>query len=392
MFNLKIKNENNTKKNEELYINEVDEIFRINDTRNIKDFNSITFSCYKKNDSKKKLMESLINKNIEDSNYWSIQFICSNHYIELWDIIIEILSKYIYTANPKLFIFVDNKFKIFKDILIHKYHGDELKLRNNKIIRNLFANVITSISLSNKKNKLSNIKISKNELDLILNKNKISENYNSKNKKIFNEIFQEGDPKELFIPISELICNLLKPNSSSLDTYYWIEWILQYERECKQKKHKIICSTRNNYDIHEKYRNDLIWLIWDILLYQTKSKKNLLLNKIVQSMLNLFCISYSSTKKNKRKIILYNVILLLTEKINFKNIPILNIEDVKYTEIITTKINLLYKEVKKTEIINYNQEDNTETEPDTKVKTSNKKNNEIESNFKMDKLKELDIF
>ena len=61
---------------------------------------------------------------------------------------------------------------------------------------------------------------------------------------------------------------------------------------------------------------DIIWIIWEILLNEA-SKRNKLLLRNIKSLLHLFCISYHSTVKRKRKFILYHAANLLIEKVNF---------------------------------------------------------------------------
>ena len=77
------------------------------------------------------------------------------------------------------------------------------------------------------------------------------------------------------------------------------------------------------------------------------SKRNKLLLRNIKSLLHLFCISYHSTVKRKRKFILYHAANLLIEKVNF-NIPLFSKKDM--IEIITKNVNVIYKQIKQNEM------------------------------------------
>ena len=91
---------------------------------------------------------------------------------------------------------------------------------------------------------------------------------------------------------------------------------------------------------------DIIWVLWDILIKESKDK-SMPHSKILSALLNLYCIKYSPGCKKRRKYIIYFAISILTENIDF-NIPL--IEDKKLVELISNKISIIYKEVKKNEI------------------------------------------
>ena len=60
----------------------------INDIRDVKEFNKITFSNYKKTEAKQELIKCLNKGEIEETNYWIAEFICAGHFIDLWEILI----------------------------------------------------------------------------------------------------------------------------------------------------------------------------------------------------------------------------------------------------------------------------------------------------------------
>ena len=117
----------------------------INDIRISKDFKLITFSGFSKTKVKKELLKCISLSNIESSCYWSIELICAGHYNDLWDIILLYMSRYIHIGNPKLPIYIDMRFKTFKNIVGNGFIDNELELRNLEKIRLLFCELICII-------------------------------------------------------------------------------------------------------------------------------------------------------------------------------------------------------------------------------------------------------
>jgi hypothetical protein len=120
---------------------------------------------------------------------------------------------------------------------------------------------------------------------------------------------------------------------------------------------------------------EIIWMIWDAIICESE-KRDKNINKIIKSLLNLFCIKYSSGCKKRRKYILYFACNLLTEKVDI-SIPI--IQEKQKIEIIVNKINIIYREIKKCEI-----------KPDTDYLFNGLEKNNIEKTIeKIDKMNEM---
>jgi hypothetical protein len=319
----------------------------INDIRT--EFRNITFSKFQKSKAKQELLSCLYHSKIENACYWCAEFICAGHFLDLWDIIIFYYCKYIYSGNPKLPIYLSMRFDNFYNVLNSGYSNNILVLRNNSKIRKLFAEIICILCYSNKKHIYQDVKLNKTEeFDLI----NISSRFKAPNVHYIDNIMKDDDPKELLIPLNELIYNLNCKNI--IDICYWFEWIMEYETICKKKKKKCIAQARNYAPKGE--HNDIIWIIWDIIFYYSQ-EENILLNipdkdkklvtKIIKSLYNLFIIKYSSSAKKKRKYIIYYCFNLLIENVNL-NIPLT--EKTNEIKAIINKIDTIYKEIKKNEI------------------------------------------
>lgn len=313
-------------------------MIEINDKRLKKDFKGITFSKYKKSDAKKELLNSMLNSCIEPACFWSAEFICSGHFLELWEIIIYFISFHIHLGNPKLPMYIDMRMNIFIDIIRSGYLDNELLMRNNIKIRKLFAEVICVLTLSNKKNTYNIPKINDNHYNFI----NISNMLKADDIKYAKGIYYNNDPKELFISVNEFAWNIHKKNI--LKSIFWIEWLLGYETKCLKNKIKFKAA-RREMPVDSKFQLDIIWIIWDILLKESK-KKSVGIYKIISSLLNIFCLKYNQNTKRKRKFILYFAISLLTETYN-TNIKIIN--DTKTVSNVVDNIDMVYKQIKKNE-------------------------------------------
>ena len=159
-------------------------------------------------------------------------------------------------------------------------------------------------------------------------------------------IYRKDDPKELFIAMNEFAYHLSKESKNSVSACYWLEWILEYETLCKHKKELCIGETRQFAPIQDKFKNDIIWLVWDIILHECSSKKNPLMTKIINALLEIFSIKYSSGVKKRRKFLIYYAICVLSDPFDV-NIDI--IANKKDLDTIIKKIGIIYKDVKKNE-------------------------------------------
>jgi len=316
--------------------------FDINDKRTEKEFRGITFSKFKKSDGKKEFLKSIRNGKIEQSCYWAVEFICAGHYGDIWEYILLAMSKNIHLGNPKLPLYIDLRFNDFKNIANQGYVGSEIKMRNNKKIRKLFSELVCIMCLSKKKLSFTNIKIPAEDFKIT----NISYKLKADNVNYAQRVWKNEDPKELFIAINEFAFHLSKQSNNLQQTCYWLEWMLGYETLCFKETKVNKKGGRRNMPVDSKLQNETIWMLWEIILFEAKDRNNAIY-KIVNALLNLFCIKYTKGCKKKRKDIIYFAISLVTEN------PSLNIEickNKKITSSVTKKIDVIYKQVKKNEV------------------------------------------
>jgi hypothetical protein len=345
----------------------------INDIRNASDFKSISFSKYKTAAVIKELLNSMVNCKIENACNWSAELICAGHYSELWNAILIFIGKHIHLGNPKLPIYVENRFNKFKEILMNGYLDNELSMRNNEKIRKLFSEIICVLCFSKKKHSIDPIKIkSEDEFDMFNMTSKLK----ATSIDFAQESFLKEDPKELFIAINELAYNISTKSKDTITACKWIEWIMEFERLCKKRKEKCICERRTFAPVQEKFQMDIVWLIWDVLLKETIKRKNELCKRIILSTLNIFCIKYTPAVKKRRRFLMYFVIGLLTEEVNYNIDIITNKQEI---DTIVSKINIIYKQIK-----------TNEEKPDTDYLFNGISKSNLEKTIeKLDKMKEI---
>lgn len=313
----------------------------INDVREQKDFKGITFSEFKKSDVKKELIKNLYNAKIESACYWSAEMICAGHYSDLWDAIIGFYTKHIHIGNPKLITYLELRMNNFKDIVNNGYRDQELRLRNNDRMRRLFCEIMCVLCEARKKHCYEEVKVKKDDFDLT----QMTERFKAPSVSYAEEIFRKDDPKELFIAANEFAYNLSEPVKNSVSACYWMEWIIEFETICKQKKEKCKCERREFAKVEPKCQMDIIWIIWEIFLVEA-SKRSILVQRIVNSALNMFCLKYTSGCHKKRRLLMYFIIEIFTEPYSLEDEIV---KDKNKIIVITQNINKIYKQIKKNE-------------------------------------------
>ena len=313
---------------------------KIDDLRKIQEFRNVSFSNYKKSDVKKELTKSIQANKIEDSCYWTAELICSGHFMFLWEILFNIMSKNIHIGNPKLPIYIQLRLEAFRDIVNNGFSDHLIKLRNNDKIRKLFAEIIAILCFSKKKNSFDIPKIKQTDFNFI----NLTERLCATSKHLINKVFKKEDPHEIFIPLNEFAWSISKKVQDNFKANYWIEWILEYHKICRKNKTKKECATRN-LNIDKKFQKEMIWILWDLILEESKRRNNGT-EKIIDSLINLYSLKYKESTKYKRKLIIYYAVALLTENVNLNTSVITNKQKI---EKLKKQINIIYGEIKKNE-------------------------------------------
>ena len=132
-----------------------------------------------------------------------------------------------------------------------------------------------------------------------------------------------------------------------MNACYWIEWIIEFENRCKALKEKLFCDRRVFAKVESKCQKDIIWIIWDIFLKESE-KRNKVIQKIMSSLLSLFCLKYVTGCHKKRKNLMYLAISILCEKFEMEK-EIIRHSQLTLVNVIKQKIDSVYAQIKKNE-------------------------------------------
>jgi hypothetical protein len=99
--------------------------------------------------------------------------------------------------------------------------------------------------------------------------------------------------------------------------------------------------------IEPKFQMDIIWIIWDVFLKESE-KKPQIIKKIINALLTLFSLKYTSGCYRRKKNIVYFVVSILCENVNYDEEIIRECQKGVLTNVLK-KIDLVYKQIKSNE-------------------------------------------
>lgn len=334
----------------------------IQDTRS--KLSSITFSNYKKSTVIKKLNHALYYQKIEEAFFWTCELMCSNLYLDMWNVFFIFVSKYIHIDNPRLPLFLKKKYTDFIEIAHNVC--DDFSLRNRDDIRVLFCSISLILCLSNKYTILDDLNYKFN-----FKIENIYENLKAPNMDYVEFIYKQHDPKEYIIPFNEFIYHLLE-TKNKIDITYWINWIIHYDSLCNSKKKHIFCQQRDIFQHkNDKLSKNIIWILWDTILKATEKDKSKPIQEIIKSIFYLFSCRYAVSFNKKRKVMIYHCIeLYLRDTINIELPVIKNKESV--FQHLPYNVNIIFEQLKKKEVREIQQ-------PDKKLSAKEEKNNMLQN-------------
>lgn len=319
--------------------------FLIKDTRNMDYFKTSTFSNYSRKEVIKTLNKSILNGLIEDSCYWSTELICSGYVSELINQLILFSSDFI---NIKCLDISDWIINETMEIINTYDNKNPLAGRNNQVLRNHICNIIFGLCECDKK-LIPTINITENDLSINSIKNKIMH----KSILIINNIVSNADPTEIKIVGNEFANHLRNPGSMIRNSkgmiegaLYWVYWIIKWDKIVAKKLKGNRCASRKIIGVPEKYHDDVIWIVWDIVFNECKFRKNEHYTRRINTLFNLFKRDYKQSYKSIRLCHLVHAVLIIINKTShYKEYPINGSNYHKMIQV-SGNINTIYKQIK----------------------------------------------
>ena len=328
----------------------MDEIYQINDQRCVDDFKKKSFSGFKKTDIINAVLKSIESKKIESACHWTSECIISGYTLILWEKLLNFSGKIIHINNPKLPSYLLRKNEVFMNQIkrLHTTSKDKvLLLRNSQMIRNLFFDVVTTLSTSSKTKRYDKYPKIDDKEDF--NFTNIQKRLCAQMNILPSHMIHFNDPEELRI-IGNEIFTLLKNKQFGYDKCcYWILWLLRYEAIHKKKKTPWIVDERDVEDIPKKYRGNIVWVLWDIIFEELNLRNNHQIKKQINALYELFKCNYTIGKRTARIPLLFNAIGYLTNTVSFKK-PVRN--DYQMFIQVQSNVNKMFGSKKKNEIKN----------------------------------------
>jgi hypothetical protein len=317
----------------------------INDIRNAGDFKTVSFSNYRKIEVKRVFIDNIHKMKLEAACYWCAELICAGHFMDVWEVLLYYLGKYIHLGNPRMVIYLESRFMVFRNIIEKGNFVTELQLRNHTNVRKLFSEIVCVVTLSPRKHSYDPIRIKREEE---FNVAHMTEQLKAPSVEFAAPVFQEEDPKELYIAVNEFAYAVSKEGACLLKACYWVEWVIEFDIMCRKRKELCRCQRRSHVQVAPKYQKDVIWLIWDVLIHYSGLNTEFI-KRIMQSLMNLFCIKYTTACCKRRRYLLYYAVGLLADTVPTST-EIISLEHKKMLASVVEQIHKVYQQIKKSEV------------------------------------------
>jgi len=285
--------------------------FFIIDIRAPKLLRGLTISGFRKADVIHALEVAIMKDDLETACRWAVEMHASGQMDLLWDTIFTVACKLINIMNPNMYLLIWNRYQKYKHLSEWVQKKYQYELRNNQEMRNIVAEIISIITLS-KKNKLLMHPPPIYDSDFhhqIIKEHCVSEDFTE----IERFTSEEEDDKEVILAANEIL-NVLRfnMNTSAIYWYHWLDKLTILKR--KENGGQMKCKVRKINQIKESYWTDWVWILWNILLEQSKLIPSI--EKHVRILYNYYKHNFSTTTRRHKHVIVSTAILFIKYEIN----------------------------------------------------------------------------
>jgi len=298
---------------------------------------NVTILGNAKNEQLKQFVKSLNQRNIKNSIQYAIELHISGYFDNVLAKLTNVYFNEINLAQPKAAIYLCQFLLYYNDKYTYSFKKNHpLTLINDIRIRNFMCFFISICCLSNQRKLPKLIKINDEDFDLKRRKKGLV----SKNLNLVSKYLYKEDPKEIIIPLSEIVNLIKRPDIVDREQtiIYWLSWIYEYEK--KYHNNSLLVKHRNIPKIDNKYCRDFVWIVWEILLDNVSSEYR----KIMMALNNMFKNKFTKTaKKSKNYMIIAGIYLCVNSlpKIKVEITP----EVYARSNLESLKSSIYYKEV-----------------------------------------------
>jgi hypothetical protein len=301
----------------------MNQTYLIEDTRYLEEFKDKSFSGFKKTDVIKTLFKSIEEGKVENSCHWITECMISGYCLEILDKVIAFTSKIVHINNPRLPTYIWRKYQHFyksiDNINLKKQKHLIIHFRNNQVLRNLYFDIISVITLSPKTKRYD--KYPKINEDTDFQFENIKRRLHAQCNFCPDILFKFTDPEELRVVMNEIMFHFKNINSGYDNCCYWVSWIFQWEKKNKKLKQKFEIDERDIKDVKKNLRKDVVWLLWSAILLESNTRDDIV-RKQIESLYKLFKYELTSPKRNLKIPLIYHSIGYLTHSLKY-DIPII---------------------------------------------------------------------
>ena len=300
----------------------MEEKYTINDIRNHSSFKVKTFSGFKKSQVINAVMKSIETKKIEQACHWTTECILSGYANTLLEKIINFASKVVHINNPLLPEYILKKKVVFQNQVkrLEKSKENYILLRNSQMVRNLFFDIVTTLCSSIKTKRYD--KYTKIDIEEDFKYENMKKRICSEMNILPDHIIKFNDPDDIKIIINEIFTMCKNKQFGYERSCFWILWLIKWEKQHKKKEIPWTIDYRDIKEVHEKYRCNIIWVIWIVVLEEANNRSEEI-NCQIKALYTLFTDEYTHSKRESRLPLLFNSIGYLTHEIDF-SIPVRN--------------------------------------------------------------------